>query len=468
MALPTIDGSPVSNGNVSSATTLSTSSGLTTTLTNDVVIVAVQVITTGTATSTAVTSPHLTFTKYAEIDHAGGFSQLELWWAPAPALLSSEVITVTVGTAAYLDIIAFAVNGCSLTSPWDPNGSLPAMSAAGPSSLTISTSNANDMILAICARDGVGTLVTPSGQTGIASLSEGSKSAINAAYLTETAPQSGLAVSSATGGTVTMVVAALTAGNNGTPGQNQRLMRYKDTPMSVYRTSTGLIFRFKIYDSTKTDGSGLTGLVYNSSGLVCAYSSDGAAATAVVLSAGTVGTWSSGGFKEIDATNLPGWYEFGIPNAALSASGQRVQIHLHGATNMYAVDQTIELVGYNPQDSTALGLTRLDAAVSTRMAAFTLPTNFSTLALDASGRVTLTPAEHTNIQSDVTTATNALLPAGFSTLAITSGGVTVTNISAIVSGVWDEPVANHQSAGSTADTLSQGAQQAGTPWTRIY
>lgn len=43
----------------------------------------------------------------------------------------------------------------------------------------------------------------------------------------------------------------------------------------------------------------------------------------------------------------------------------------------------------DPGDAAGLGLSRLDAAVTTRMATFTLPTNFATLVIDANGRVDL-------------------------------------------------------------------------------
>jgi hypothetical protein len=60
-----------------------------------------------------------------------------------------------------------------------------------------------------------------------------------------------------------------------------------------------------------------------------------------------------------------------------------------GATNMAPMLLEIALVNYDPQNATTLGLTNLDAAVSSRMATFTLPTNFSAFSLDGSGRVDL-------------------------------------------------------------------------------
>jgi hypothetical protein len=96
-----------------------------------------------------------------------------------------------------------------------------------------------------------------------------------------------------------------------------------------------------IADTSKTDGSGLTGLVYNSSGFVAWYiPGDGSAAIQITLASATLGAWTSGGFVEV--ANMPGWYELGIPNAALDG-GNEVAIQLRGAANMAPVNIYIEL-----------------------------------------------------------------------------------------------------------------------------
>jgi hypothetical protein len=122
--------------------------------------------------------------------------------------------------------------------------------------------------------------------------------------------------------------------------------------MSVLRGTTGYIATVFIQDSSKTDGSGLTGLTASSSGLMAGYRSQGHAGgfAEFTLSAGTLGTWSAGGFVEVDPTNAPGVYEIGIPNAAL-ATGAYGDIFLRGAANMVPLADKIELVGYNPQDA---------------------------------------------------------------------------------------------------------------------
>lgn len=88
-----------------------------------------------------------------------------------------------------------------------------------------------------------------------------------------------------------------------------------------------------LQDAASGSGEGLTGLVYNSSGLACAYwrEDDGnTGGTAVTLATATLGTWASGGFKEKDSSLLKGEYEFGIPDAALATGANWVIVMFVG------------------------------------------------------------------------------------------------------------------------------------------
>jgi len=100
-----------------------------------------------------------------------------------------------------------------------------------------------------------------------------------------------------------------------------------------------------IQDSSSTTGAGLTGLVFNSASLTAHYIREGdASATAITLVTATVGTFTSSGFKEVDATNMPGWYEIGTPDAALATGADSVGVILKGATNMAPLTLEIQLV----------------------------------------------------------------------------------------------------------------------------
>ena len=120
---------------------------------------------------------------------------------------------------------------------------------------------------------------------------------------------------------------------------------------------------------------------YNASGMTAYYDlwNASGAATSMSLVTMTKGTWTSLGFVAVDGTNMPGVYQLGIPNAALTgATG--VTIYLKGATNMVPVVIQIELTATSNQDGSKGGMTALPNADAG--ASGGLP-----LSVDASGRV---------------------------------------------------------------------------------
>jgi hypothetical protein len=100
-----------------------------------------------------------------------------------------------------------------------------------------------------------------------------------------------------------------------------------------------------IQNSGSTTGAGLTGLAYNTASLTAYYVRTRGAATSITLAtlAAATSAWSSGGFKEIDATNMPGWYRLDIPDACLAAGVRSVGIQLKGAASMAPVNLEIDL-----------------------------------------------------------------------------------------------------------------------------
>lgn len=191
--------------------------------------------------------------------------------------------------------------------------------------------------------------------------------------------------------------------------------------------TTSLKLRIFVQDSSKTDGSGLAGLTSASAGLTWYYCRNGdTSATAVTLASGTLGTYASGGFVAVDGTNMPGVYEIGVPNAAIASGSDTVHMMLKGATNMVPVLIEIELDAVNYQDATAFGLSRLDAAISSRMATFTVPTNFAALAITAGGAVTAgTVSDKTGY------SLTQAFPSNFASLAITAGGIVSADLQTI-------------------------------------
>jgi hypothetical protein len=114
-----------------------------------------------------------------------------------------------------------------------------------------------------------------------------------------------------------------------------------------------------VYIVSASTSQGLTGLAFNTAGLTAYYFPEGAAtAVAITLVAGSLGGWISGGFVEVDATHMPGVYQLGIPNAALS-SGKSVMVVLRGAASMNETNFEIELTAVNNQDAIRGGMLAL-------------------------------------------------------------------------------------------------------------
>ena len=113
-----------------------------------------------------------------------------------------------------------------------------------------------------------------------------------------------------------------------------------------------------IADTSNSTGAGLANLTHSSSGLVAYYiAGDLNNEVQITLVTATLGTFASGGFVAVDNTNMPGWYEVGIPDAALDG-GNQVAIQYRGATNMAPVNIYIELDAVDYQDAAAFGLSK--------------------------------------------------------------------------------------------------------------
>lgn len=122
-----------------------------------------------------------------------------------------------------------------------------------------------------------------------------------------------------------------------------------------------------LQDSSSTTGAGLTGLTNASAGLTC-YSwidTDGnAGGTVQALQSATRGTWTTRGFIEKDATNMPGWYEFGVPDALLASGVKWATLHFKGATNLAPLPLEIEVTAVSNQDAVRGGMTALPNVAS--------------------------------------------------------------------------------------------------------
>ena len=104
-----------------------------------------------------------------------------------------------------------------------------------------------------------------------------------------------------------------------------------------------------VQDSSKTTGEGLTGLAYNTANLVASYVRPLGSRTAITLAtlAAVTSAHTDGGFKEIDATNMPGVYRLDLPDAVCATGVPSAVVMLNGASNMTPVLLEIQLTDFD-------------------------------------------------------------------------------------------------------------------------
>lgn len=112
---------------------------------------------------------------------------------------------------------------------------------------------------------------------------------------------------------------------------------------------------------SSTTGQLLTGKAYGD--MTIKYQREGvASATTVGVVTATKGAYTSGGFVE---TDIAGLYQFGIPTGALATGAKAVTLTF-SCTGAIDVVKRLVLIGADLRNAASLGLSNLDAAVSTR------------------------------------------------------------------------------------------------------
>jgi hypothetical protein len=178
----TIDGTAnVANGSGTSQTIT-----LTTSHSNDVIILMSE--SNGSSSGTVISgiSDTAGLTWARRKTNAVGELALEEWYATSASPLSSDSITVSYNASTtYIELTAFGINGSHPAAPFDTNVSLPGSGASGNGSIT--TSNANDMLIALFRQAGA-----TCGTSGFTTVTPGSFSCSQT--LVVSATQSGLTI----------------------------------------------------------------------------------------------------------------------------------------------------------------------------------------------------------------------------------------------------------------------------------
>ena len=159
-----------------------------------------------------------------------------------------------------------------------------------------------------------------------------------------------------------------------------------------------------VQDSSKTTGEGLTGLAYNTANLVASYVRPLGSRTAITLAtlAAVDSAHSDGGFKEIDATNMPGVYRLDLPDAVCATGVPSAVVMLKGASNMTPVLLEIQLTDFD---------------------------------LNSTSNTVGTVTNLTNLPS---------IPNNW----LTAAGIAADARAEIADAVWDEAISGHTTAGS--------------------
>ena len=77
-----------------------------------------------------------------------------------------------------------------------------------------------------------------------------------------------------------------------------------------------------------------TGIAFNTPGITASYVRSGGARVGITLVSQTVsGVWTSGGFVEVDAVNMPGLYRIDVPDGALASGANQVTLMIKGYNN---------------------------------------------------------------------------------------------------------------------------------------
>lgn len=171
----------------------------------------------------------------------------------------------------------------------------------------------------------------------------------------------------------------------------------------VLKGDTSRIEYIFVQNSSLTTGAGLTGLAFNTASLVAYYVRTQGSATAITLATQTVtGAFSSGGFVEVDATNMPGVYRVDIPDACFASGQDKVVVMLKGATNMAPVTLEYQLVNFDPE------------------AALATPTNITAGTITTATNVTTLNGIAANVITAASIASDAITAAKIATAALTA------------------------------------------------
>lgn len=208
----------------------------------------------------------------------------------------------------------------------------------------------------------------------------------------------------------------------------------------IKKGATDQTIYLEILDSASTTGGRKTGLVFNSAGMTAYYVRNGASAVAITLAtlAAANSAHSDGGFKEVDATNMPGIYRLDLPDAAVASGAESVVVTVKGATGAAQVSAEIQLATNIASDVIA----------DTDDIQARLPAALVSGRIDAS-----VGAMAANVLTDTAIATDAITAAKIAANAIGASELATDAVAEIADAIWDEDATAHQTQGTFGQAI---------------
>lgn len=207
--------------------------------------------------------------------------------------------------------------------------------------------------------------------------------------------------------------------------------------------------------SDTAKGVGKTGLAFNTPGLTCyawVDTDDNSNAVQIPLVTMIRGEWVSGGFVEKDSAHMPGYYDFGIPNALLATGIEWLVLYFNGGAGVEATEIEIEVTAVSNQDGVRGGLTALpNANAESAGGLFTQGTGVGQIQQESNGQISI------NVKQWLGITPNALQGGRVdSTLGnIAAGVITSTSFAAgALDAVWS--VASRVLTAGTNIVLAKG------------
>ena len=214
--------------------------------------------------------------------------------------------------------------------------------------------------------------------------------------------------------------------------------------LSVGVGSTGRSEYIYIIDSLSSTGLGKTNISFNTSGLNGHYvRSAGSATTITFVSQTATGSWTSGGWAEVDSVRMAGIYRVDLPDAIFAAGSDKAIVVIKGAANTIPVTLEYQIVGTDPS-------VQIPSSASIANTVWTNTSRTITGGI-ADTVTTLTTRSGFAITSNSDKTGYSLsqaFPANFSSLSITSGKVSIvqTDIDLILDNI---PEVNYSGIAAT-------------------